>query len=74
MGTYDGYAGPELDELLRPGSNTVAFSYPAPGAQATQVELWCKAQLGGTARIVLRFRPTAGRLTAQMQVNFTGRN
>lgn len=69
VGVYDGYAGPELDAQLKPGVNTVGFSYPAPGTAATQAELWCRSASGANRKI-LGFRPTAGRLSFQMQVSF----
>ena len=71
VGVYDGYAGPRLEDQMKPGVNTVSFSYPAPGTRATQAELWCKGPTGDNRKI-LSFRPTAARLSAQMQISFVG--
>ena len=71
VGVYDGYAGPHLEDQLKPGLNTVSFSYPAAGTRATQAELWCKGPTGDNRKI-LSFRPTAARLSTQMQISFVG--
>jgi hypothetical protein len=68
VGTYNGYAGPHLDPQMKPGVNTVSFTYVNPGPNAI-AELNCKAR-NGDGRVIFAFRPTAKRLSAETKVNF----
>jgi|SRR5688500_5338301 len=73
VGVFDGAASGNLEEHMRPGLNTVALSFAAPGTSGpfgTQAELRCLAPGSSSSRNeILRLQPSPGRLSAEAQVD-----
>ena len=73
VGSYDDSISVTLDGFLRPGANTVGFSYPGEARPSTEAALKCRAPGADSSTTILTLKPTAGRLQAQASVDFTGR-
>jgi hypothetical protein len=72
VGVYDGSISVDLDNFLRPGGNTVGFSYPASPGGSAEAALKCRPPGASNSSTILSMRPAAGRLQAQATVNYTG--
>ena len=70
FGVYDGSISVTLDSFLRPGPNTIGFSYPAPPGSSAEAALKCQPPGASNSTTILSLRPAAGRLQAQATVNF----
>ena len=71
VGTYDDSISVTLDGFLKPGTNTVGFSYPAVPRASTDAALKCQPPGGGSKATILLLKPSPEKLQAQTQVSFT---
>ncbi|MEA3060786.1 MAG: hypothetical protein QOJ94_567 [Sphingomonadales bacterium] len=66
VGTYNKAAHSDLEGFMRPGANTIALAFSAPGTATTGASLNCLPPLPATLRsIILELHPTAGQLRAE---------
>jgi hypothetical protein len=73
IGTYNKYAHSGLEGFLRPGPNTIALTFSAPGTATTGASLHCLPPLPVTLRsIILELHPTGGQLRAETTVVLSG--
>jgi hypothetical protein len=69
IGTYNKAAHSDLEGFMRPGANTIALAFSAPGTATTGASLNCLPPLPATLRsIILELHPTAGQLRAATTV------
>ena len=69
IGTYNKAAHSDLEGFMRPGANTIALAFSAPGTATTGASLNCLPPLPATLRsIILELHPTAGQLRAETAV------
>jgi hypothetical protein len=69
IGTYNKAAHSDLEGFMRPGANTIALAFSAPGTATTGASLNCLPPLPATLRsIILELHPTAGQLRAETTV------
>jgi hypothetical protein len=73
IGTYNKAAHSDLEGFMRPGANTIALAFSAPGTATTGASLNCLPPLPATLRsIILELHPTAGQLRAERAVVLSG--
>lgn len=73
IGTYNKAAHSDLEGFMRPGANTIALAFSAPGTATTGASLNCLPPLPATLRsIILELHPTAGQLRAETAVVLSG--
>jgi hypothetical protein len=73
VGTYNKFAHSDLEGFMRPGPNTIALAFSAPGTATTGASLHCLPPLPATLRsIILELHPTAGQLRAETAVVLSG--
>jgi len=70
VGVYDDSISTDLDGFLKPGVNTIGFSYPAPPRGSTEAALKCRPPGATSKTTILTLKPSPGKLQAQIHVDF----
>jgi hypothetical protein len=69
VGAYNKAAHSDLEGFMRPGANTIALAFSAPGTATTGASLNCLPPLPATLRsIILELHPAGGALQAETAV------
>jgi hypothetical protein len=69
IGSYDRSASEIITDRLRPGANSLVFTFSGPGGQ---MQLNCTPP-GGQETTILRFSPTPGRLEERITLTLPAR-
>ena len=70
VGAYDDSISLDLEGFLKPGVNSVRFSYPSPARASTEAALKCKPPGADSKSTILLLKPSATKLEAEAHVNF----
>jgi hypothetical protein len=70
IGAYDDSIALDLEGFLKPGVNSVRFSYPSPARASTEAALKCQPPGADSKSTILLLKPSAAKLEAEAHVDF----